>query len=403
MAAHAALSTTPASSFSSIGPQETASPTTSATAVYAAQTTPAFSASGASPSPSSHYSSLPDTPPSSDGISNKRIRRSSTPHSASINPYALSQAASSCGGSPGPEALQEIDTAAAALSGPFAPAAATKQLTGKGKKRKQLPTTAEFQHPDTSGLSKKEARLVKNRAAAFLSRQRCVVLSHSCLLLSLGVKPPTDQPAPPPPPTPSRKREQFDELEIECKALKEENEHLKSLLASKPTASPKLPTPAAAAPPPPSSPPAVDPLQLSNLQQDLVNLRGLLHASQSREAALNVEIASLRAQLDGSGGANNQKNAASSASSLSPMLNTGMLDDDDDDDDDDGDGHHHHLVGAGRRHHGHHSSAPLGLELGHGRRLLAGKNQRDKEGKRVGGVALMVSWTLSLDLSFCSG
>lgn len=200
VAAHAALSTTPASSFSSIGPQETASPTTSATAVYAAQTTPAFSASGASPSPSSHYSSLPDTPPSSDGISNKRIRRSSTPHSASINPYALSQAASSCGGSPGPEALQEIDTAAAALSGPFAPAAATKQLTGKGKKRKQLPTTAEFQHPDTSGLSKKEARLVKNRAAAFLSRQRCVVLSHSCLLLSLGVKPPTDQPAPPPPP-----------------------------------------------------------------------------------------------------------------------------------------------------------------------------------------------------------
>jgi len=43
---------------------------------------------------------------------------------------------------------------------------------GKGKKRKQLPTTAEFQHPDVSGLSKKEARLVKNRAAAFLSRQR---------------------------------------------------------------------------------------------------------------------------------------------------------------------------------------------------------------------------------------
>lgn len=33
-------------------------------------------------------------------------------------------------------------------------------------------TVAEFVPPDVSGLSKREARLVKNRAAAFLSRQR---------------------------------------------------------------------------------------------------------------------------------------------------------------------------------------------------------------------------------------
>ncbi len=31
---------------------------------------------------------------------------------------------------------------------------------------------AEFVPPDVTGLSKREARLVKNRAAAFLSRQR---------------------------------------------------------------------------------------------------------------------------------------------------------------------------------------------------------------------------------------
>jgi hypothetical protein len=33
-------------------------------------------------------------------------------------------------------------------------------------------TTKDFVPPDVSGLSKREARLVKNRAAAFLSRQR---------------------------------------------------------------------------------------------------------------------------------------------------------------------------------------------------------------------------------------
>jgi hypothetical protein len=33
-------------------------------------------------------------------------------------------------------------------------------------------STKDFVHPDVTGLSKREARLVKNRAAAFLSRQR---------------------------------------------------------------------------------------------------------------------------------------------------------------------------------------------------------------------------------------
>ncbi|KAE8221878.1 hypothetical protein CF319_g4835 [Tilletia indica] len=47
--------------------------------------------------------------------------------------------------------------------------------------------STEFVYPDTTGLTKREVRLVKNRAAAFLSRQR--------------------------------KREQFDELEVRCEAL----------------------------------------------------------------------------------------------------------------------------------------------------------------------------------------
>jgi hypothetical protein len=38
--------------------------------------------------------------------------------------------------------------------------------------KKSRPTTKDFVPPDVSGLSKREARLVKNRAAAFLSRQR---------------------------------------------------------------------------------------------------------------------------------------------------------------------------------------------------------------------------------------
>lgn len=43
--------------------------------------------------------------------------------------------------------------------------------TGTRKPRERI-STKEFVPPDVSGLSKREARLVKNRAAAFLSRQR---------------------------------------------------------------------------------------------------------------------------------------------------------------------------------------------------------------------------------------
>lgn len=55
-------------------------------------------------------------------------------------------------------------------------------------------TTKDFVPPDVSGLSKREARLVKNRAAAFLSRQR--------------------------------KREEFEAMEIRVKELEEDNARL---------------------------------------------------------------------------------------------------------------------------------------------------------------------------------
>ncbi|KAG2069659.1 hypothetical protein BDR04DRAFT_1156505 [Suillus decipiens] len=57
-------------------------------------------------------------------------------------------------------------------------------------------TTKDFVPPDVSGLSKREARLVKNRAAAFLSRQR--------------------------------KREEFEAMEIRVKELEEDNLRLQT-------------------------------------------------------------------------------------------------------------------------------------------------------------------------------
>lgn len=71
------------------------------------------------------------------------------------------------------------------------PPPSASQVTESGQPFPVIDTSAKhsslFVPPDTSGLTKREARLVKNRAAAFLSRQR--------------------------------KREQFEELEVKCKSL----------------------------------------------------------------------------------------------------------------------------------------------------------------------------------------
>ncbi|KAH8103555.1 hypothetical protein BXZ70DRAFT_738829 [Cristinia sonorae] len=65
------------------------------------------------------------------------------------------------------------------------------------KKTRTAVSTKDFVPPDVSGLSKREARLVKNRAAAFLSRQR--------------------------------KREEFETMEIRVAELEEENARLLAL------------------------------------------------------------------------------------------------------------------------------------------------------------------------------
>ncbi|KAG9094489.1 hypothetical protein FS749_012363, partial [Ceratobasidium sp. UAMH 11750] len=64
-------------------------------------------------------------------------------------------------------------------------------------------SSKDFVPPDVSGLSKREARLVKNRAAAFLSRQR--------------------------------KREEFEELERHCQELERENARLQAGLGQSPS------------------------------------------------------------------------------------------------------------------------------------------------------------------------
>lgn len=71
------------------------------------------------------------------------------------------------------------------------PPPSASHITESGKPFPVIDTSAKhsslFVPPDTSGLTKREARLVKNRAAAFLSRQR--------------------------------KREQFEEMEVKCKGI----------------------------------------------------------------------------------------------------------------------------------------------------------------------------------------
>lgn len=85
----------------------------------------------------------------------------------------------------------ERDGSVAPKSNNKRPPPSASQITESGQPFPVIDTSAKhsslFVPPDTSGLTKREARLVKNRAAAFLSRQR--------------------------------KREQFEELEVKCKSL----------------------------------------------------------------------------------------------------------------------------------------------------------------------------------------
>ncbi|KAF7315097.1 BZIP domain-containing protein [Mycena indigotica] len=97
----------------------------------------------------------------------------------------------------------------------------------------------DFIPPDVSGLSKREARLVKNRAAAFLSRQR--------------------------------KREEFELMEVRVAELEQENARL---LAFASGTGPSI------------KPESTDAALVSEIEV----LRAQLHAAQERERELNAEL-----------------------------------------------------------------------------------------------------------------
>ncbi|THH18303.1 hypothetical protein EUX98_g8987 [Antrodiella citrinella] len=103
------------------------------------------------------------------------------------------------------------------------------------KSRITAVSTKDFIPPDVSGLSKREARLVKNRAAAFLSRQR--------------------------------KREEFETMEIRVAELEEENQRLAAMASNR---------------------------QPDDTPEDLVSeveqLRRQLAAAQERERALSAQL-----------------------------------------------------------------------------------------------------------------
>lgn len=106
---------------------------------------------------------------------------------------------------------------------------------GPVKKQRATMATKEFIPPDVSGLSKREARLVKNRAAAFLSRQR--------------------------------KREEFETMEVRVAELEQENARLLALAES-------------------GSPPR----QESCLASEVEILRAQLAAAEKRERELNERL-----------------------------------------------------------------------------------------------------------------
>lgn len=125
------------------------------------------------------------------------------------------------------------------------PTAAKKPRVSLGRIRAK-----DFVPPDVSGLTKREARLVKNRAAAFLSRQR--------------------------------KREEFEAMEVRLAELERENEQLRRTSSSETAASPA----------PSSQSSAGDALEPMQLQ--LSSMRQLLQAAEEREQALKTELEELR-------------------------------------------------------------------------------------------------------------
>ncbi|KAH9485506.1 hypothetical protein JR316_0002414 [Psilocybe cubensis] len=139
--------------------------------------------------------------------------------------------------------ISDASSCGAKRSASPAPSATKKRAVGERISSK------DFVPPDVSGLSKREARLVKNRAAAFLSRQR--------------------------------KREEFECMEVRVAELEQENARLLALTQS----GSSLSTPQHTTP---------DMHLLSEVEQ----LKAQLAAARERELSLSAQLASTSAIRD---------------------------------------------------------------------------------------------------------
>ncbi|KIJ51293.1 hypothetical protein M422DRAFT_776573 [Sphaerobolus stellatus SS14] len=134
------------------------------------------------------------------------------------------------------------------------PVASSSRVQPSSQPQKKRParatiSTKDFVPPDVSGLSKREARLVKNRAAAFLSRQR--------------------------------KREEFETMEVRVAHLESENARLLALTqsASRDSRSPS---------------PSRSGSASAESDAELASLRSLLAQSRARQAELEGELTRVR-------------------------------------------------------------------------------------------------------------
>ncbi|KAG8735926.1 hypothetical protein FRC10_010006 [Ceratobasidium sp. 414] len=139
--------------------------------------------------PPEHEPEAAETSPVAGRKSTEQTLRSRATLKRPASPSPTPSLSSSTSTSPAPMQQPESTPAPAPAS---APKRARAQISSK-----------DFVPPDVSGLSKREARLVKNRAAAFLSRQR--------------------------------KREEFEELERHCQDLERENARLQAGLGQSPS------------------------------------------------------------------------------------------------------------------------------------------------------------------------
>ncbi|KAG8947707.1 hypothetical protein FRC03_000970 [Tulasnella sp. 419] len=204
-----------------------------------------LSGGGCIPGGLAQISALSPTPSRSPSPPPKMTTISLDSIHSNIKPCAKSPPAS---GNPHPYSISPSNTTAL-----FTRASSVSSTGAPGKKSRAPPSgpisTKDFIPPDVSGLSKREARLVKNRAAAFLSRQR--------------------------------KREEFEGLESRVDQLEAENARLRAAQNN------------------PASLATASSQDIASLKAQHAQELAALHASYSAQLnTLNNDVQSLQLQLD---------------------------------------------------------------------------------------------------------